>query len=198
MFGFILAAINADLNRRLDEKNHQSDTTSAVTDPITTPSTNEVNSTTTTTTTTTTVSPLHTTADEKTTVAQEDSGAKTNNHGRKHLQTGHFTGNVKIDLAISSSIYEFAIHTHLLNISSVKFTLPGSNVEVESYEHHAKLEQLKIYLTNSVGPTNNSTLEIDFSGSLNDKIVGFYRSAYKDNEGNASERAEDDDEHLHK
>ena len=47
------------------------------------------------------------------------------------LQTGYFTGNVKINLDISSSINEFAIHTHLLNVSSVKFTLSGSNVAVQ-------------------------------------------------------------------
>ena len=47
------------------------------------------------------------------------------------LQTGYFTGNVKIDLEISSSINEFAIHALYLNISSVNFTLAGSNVAVE-------------------------------------------------------------------
>ncbi|XP_070506774.1 uncharacterized protein [Chironomus tepperi] len=187
LFAFIvstwtLAAINADLNRRLDEKNNQIDPATTTTPAIQT-------------TLTTTKAPVVTTTTEEP-ATTPDSGP-TNLRLREDvkpilydlllhpdLQTGHFTGNVKIDLNITSSINDFAIHTHLLNVSSVKFTLSGSNVAVKSYEHDAKLEQLKIYLTTSVGPTEYSVLEIEFSGSLNDKIVGFYRSVYRDSEGN--------------
>ncbi|KAG5671184.1 hypothetical protein PVAND_001395 [Polypedilum vanderplanki] len=100
------------------------------------------------------------------------------------LQIGIFYGNVTIDLDISSAINEIAIHTHLLNISNVNFILPGSNIRVKEYWHDDKMEQLKIALTGTVAPTNDSKLNIEFSGSLRDKIFGFYQSTYKDESGN--------------
>lgn len=107
-------------------------------------------------------------------------------------------------MQISAAIDEIAIHTHLLNISSVEFTLSGSNVGVavrnlkisvfvfclinlfsrQNYVHDEKMEQLKIKLTDIVAPTNNSKLNINFDGSLQKKIVGFYRSSYTDSRGN--------------
>lgn len=50
----------------------------------------------------------------------------------------------------------------------------------QNYELDKEFEQLKIYLTGTVGRTNNSVLEIEFNGSLQDKMVGFYMSTYKD------------------
>lgn len=42
------------------------------------------------------------------------------------------------------------------------------------------MEQLKIKLTSNAMVGNSSILEIDFTGTFEDKIVGFYLSTYKD------------------
>lgn len=55
---------------------------------------------------------------------------------------------------------------------------------LQEYEHDEKLEQLKIYLNETVRRTTDSVLEIDFTGTLNNKIVGFYRSMYRDENDN--------------
>ena len=47
------------------------------------------------------------------------------------LVTGDFSGNVKIDLAIASRISDFALHSNLLNVSSVKLSLNSSNVAIQ-------------------------------------------------------------------
>jgi glutamyl aminopeptidase len=52
------------------------------------------------------------------------------------LESGLFTGNVKINLQIAQEINEIAIHTHLLNVSRVNFSLPGSNVAVQVIMKH--------------------------------------------------------------
>lgn len=42
------------------------------------------------------------------------------------------------------------------------------------------MEQLKIKLASQTPVGTDSLLEIDFSGTFEDKIVGFYLSTYKD------------------
>jgi len=46
------------------------------------------------------------------------------------------------------------------------------------------MERLKVQLTDSIAAGTECTLTIVFSGSMLDKIVGLYRSAYKDADGN--------------
>lgn len=45
------------------------------------------------------------------------------------------------------------------------------------------MEQLKVTLTETVEAGNQYKLEIDFSGMMTGKIVGLYRSTYKDPSG---------------
>lgn len=46
------------------------------------------------------------------------------------------------------------------------------------------MEQLKVTLSAAVGAGNEYQLEINFSGMMTGKIVGLYRSTYKDPSGN--------------
>lgn len=50
------------------------------------------------------------------------------------------------------------------------------------------MEQLKVILSAPINPgtfsETNYELEIDFEGSMRNKIVGLYRSTYKDADGN--------------
>lgn len=46
------------------------------------------------------------------------------------------------------------------------------------------MEQLKVTLTETIAVGSKYKLEIDFSGNMTGKIVGLYRSTYKDPSGN--------------
>lgn len=47
-----------------------------------------------------------------------------------------------------------------------------------------ELEQVKITLNKSILPGDDYVLELNFYGMMTGKIVGLYRSTYKDPDGN--------------
>ncbi|XP_031783197.1 glutamyl aminopeptidase isoform X1 [Nasonia vitripennis] len=99
------------------------------------------------------------------------------------LEKGTFEGRVSILLDIRDKRKYIALHQKELNISSVNLDLRQNdrnhNIEIkESYpldEH-----EFFIITPNQELVIGVYTLTLTFSGSLQDKIVGFYSSKYKD------------------
>lgn len=106
-----------------------------------------------------------------------------------NLETKAFSGNVKIDFNVSEPVPFVALHSKFLNVTTNKLIknlengaegIPiKSSFEYEKYEYYIVEPESQL----SVG---NYTIDLDFSGRLDGKIVGFYGSSYFDQTKNQS------------
>lgn len=62
--------------------------------------------------------------------------------------------------------------------------LPTSLNHSQNYHLDTNLEQLQITLSGTIGAGKDYELDIEFNGSMREKIVGLYSSTYKDENGN--------------
>jgi hypothetical protein len=105
------------------------------------------------------------------------------------LTNKSFSGNVKIDVEIIQQVPFIALHSKYLNITNVKLMkhldtlngLEGMNIK-NSFEYE-KYEYFVIEPESALA-SGNYTIDLDFNGSLQGKIVGFYGSTYTDKEKN--------------
>ena len=86
-----------------------------------------------------------------------------------------FTGHVIIDLNVNDPAEQIVLNAIELDIASVKWN--GDDVP---FSLETATERLIVDHAAAVGTGN---LEITFSGVLNDKLRGWYRSTYKDADG---------------
>ena len=92
-----------------------------------------------------------------------------------NLETASFTGSVRIDADVSIAADEIVMNAKDLVIHSVK--VDGTACE---FALHADTERLIITTPLSVG---QCSIDISFTGVLNDKLRGFYRSTFTDDAG---------------
>jgi Peptidase M1 N-terminal domain len=100
-----------------------------------------------------------------------------------NLETKTFSGNVKIDFSVSEASPFVAVHSKFLNVTTNKLIRNlengaegiaiKSSFEYEKYEYFIVEPETEL----SVG---NYTIDLNFNGSLDGKIVGFYGSSYFD------------------
>lgn len=91
-----------------------------------------------------------------------------------------FRGNVKITLqAQVANVKEIELHVDQL--SNLKIKLKdnlGKDVAIGVAVEQNETQKLKIPVNVALNPSVNYTLEIDYTGVLNDAMKGFYRSYY--------------------
>ena len=98
-------------------------------------------------------------------------------HLRPSLGDATFTGSVTIELDVTTDVDRIVLNAIELDIESV--TLDGVDV---AHELDEVTERLTV-IAESTLATGSATLAITFSGVLNDKLRGFYRSTYIDANG---------------
>ena len=91
------------------------------------------------------------------------------------LDDASFTGSITISAEATQAVNEIVLNAIELDIHSVEVN--GSPV---AFSLNEKLERLIIDAAVSPGPI---TLHISFTGTLNDKLRGFYRSTFTDENG---------------
>lgn len=91
------------------------------------------------------------------------------------LGSATFVGHVIIDANVNEAVTQIVLNADELEISDVK--VGGAEVP---FALHAATERLVIDTAQEAGTT---TIEITFTGTLNDKLRGWYRSTYKDADG---------------
>lgn len=105
------------------------------------------------------------------------------------LEKKTFQGNVKIDISVSESMPYVAIHSKFLNITKVnlmKNLLNGAEgINVKNSFEYEKFEYFVIEPENVLSE-GDYTIDLEFDGSLDNKIVGFYGSSYFDKIQNKS------------
>ena len=95
-----------------------------------------------------------------------------------NLADATFAGEVVITLNVSEPGNVIVLNADELHIASVRV-----NGAPASFELHAETERLVVTTPNPLHP-GTASLSISFTGILNDKLRGFYRSTYTDDAGN--------------
>ncbi|KAK7745508.1 Aminopeptidase 2 mitochondrial [Cytospora paraplurivora] len=95
-----------------------------------------------------------------------------------------FDGTVTIDLDVAEDSKSISLHTLELDIHSVKVSSDGKTVsDSPQVSYDEKTQVSKIDFSDVIPKGSKAQLEIKFTGQLNDKMAGFYRSTYKKTDG---------------
>ncbi|KAK4230468.1 putative mitochondrial aminopeptidase 2 precursor [Podospora fimiseda] len=95
-----------------------------------------------------------------------------------------FEGTVKIDLDVAEDSKSISLHTLELDVHSAKLSTGGQTVcSSPKVSYNESTQVTTLDFTNAVSKGSKAQLEIKFTGQLNDKMAGFYRSTYKNDDG---------------
>ncbi|KAK3695352.1 aminopeptidase 2 [Podospora appendiculata] len=95
-----------------------------------------------------------------------------------------FDGTVIIDLDVAEESESISLHTLELDIHAAKISSGGQVVSATpKISYNADTQTTKFDFLSKVSKGNKAQLEIKFTGQLNDKMAGFYRSTYKNPDG---------------
>ncbi|KUI53963.1 Aminopeptidase 2, mitochondrial [Cytospora mali] len=95
-----------------------------------------------------------------------------------------FDGSVLIDLDVAEDSKSISLHTLELDIHSVKVSSDGKVIsDSPEVSYDEKTQVSKIDFSDAILKGSKAQLEIKFTGQLNDKMAGFYRSTYKKPDG---------------
>ncbi|KAF9354276.1 hypothetical protein BGX26_007906 [Mortierella sp. AD094] len=100
-----------------------------------------------------------------------------------NLETFIFRGRVAITINIHEATSTIKLNAKKLTISSARVTVGDKDHEATAIE--ATEDQVATFTFAQTIPVGSAVLEVDFQGEHNDRMNGFYRSQYKDAEGNA-------------
>ncbi|XP_017084638.2 glutamyl aminopeptidase [Drosophila eugracilis] len=95
------------------------------------------------------------------------------------LETGSFTGQLRISINVVEATNQIILHSYLLDITNV-YVL---NWEVDNYVLEEERQFLIITLTEEMPVGASITLGILFGGQMKDKLVGLYSSTYLNEAG---------------
>ena len=98
------------------------------------------------------------------------------------LKTFTFTGRQTIDVDIVVPTARIILNAAELEISDISLRCKGAASPVSSIALDADAETATLDFGRTL-PPGPAQLEMDFNGTLNDRLVGFYRSEYVDGEG---------------
>lgn len=93
-----------------------------------------------------------------------------------------FTGEEKISIDVREPVREIVLNAVELELQSVELRFADGKVLPGRPSLDAENEQATLGFNENVPPGRHE-LQIKFSGILNDKLHGFYRSTYKDEDG---------------
>ena len=99
-------------------------------------------------------------------------------------ENGKFSGSAVISLLLKKSAKNIVLNANDLTISSaflVSDKANSANIPVQ-ISHDKSMEQVSLSASKDLA-AGKYFLHCKFNGNLNDKLIGFYRSTYKDKEG---------------
>ncbi|KAK4459188.1 peptidase family M1-domain-containing protein [Cladorrhinum samala] len=95
-----------------------------------------------------------------------------------------FEGTVVIDLEVAEESKSISLHTLELDVHNAKISSGGQAVcSSPKISYNDSTQVTTLDFTGSVSQGSKAQLEIKFTGQLNDKMAGFYRSTYKKEDG---------------
>ena len=93
-----------------------------------------------------------------------------------------FRGEETIELEVASATSQISLNCDEIQIQSANLTRGGSVVATTNIVYDQQRETVTLEFAKSI-PEGNASLDIRFTGELNDKLRGFYRSQYTNAEG---------------
>lgn len=105
------------------------------------------------------------------------------------LKAYTFDGIVSITMTTSESFSEeeskqITLHSKELMYRSAEFKVNGTVVKADEIRVNLKETTVTFLFSESIPKASTIVLTIDFVGCLNNQMAGFYRSHYKDTQGN--------------
>ena len=94
-----------------------------------------------------------------------------------------FQGHAKIEVEVVEPISALLLNAAELEIGTVTFVGESGEIEVPDVSYDEKYERASLNLAEKASP-GFYTVEIAYTGSINDQLRGLYRSVYTDAEGN--------------
>ena len=91
------------------------------------------------------------------------------------LVNASFSGTVSIDVTATEALESFALNADELHIASTRVGGVEATFQLEP-------DTERLVITASIDP-GNTTIDIEFTGTLNDKLRGWYRSTFRDDQG---------------
>ena len=98
------------------------------------------------------------------------------------LEAFVFQGEAAIDLEIKERISELVMNSLDIEIQSAKLEQGGKNIPVSGIAYNVDTESVTLALAEEAGE-GSAKLSMEFTGILNDKLRGFYRSQYTTDSG---------------
>ena len=100
-----------------------------------------------------------------------------------NLEDFTFTGEETVDLQVANATSRVVLNASELEVSSARLTLnDGRTIEATDIAVDEDSETAVITFGEEVAP-GSALLHVQFTGTLNDQLRGFYRSQYTDQEG---------------
>jgi len=93
-----------------------------------------------------------------------------------------FAGVVDIDVDINESVSSFAVNTLELELDTAMVTVGGQTFTSTSSSYSEQYQTTTFTFAEAL-PTGSAQVHIEFTGTLNDQLHGFYRSTYTDEQG---------------
>ncbi|KAI8089940.1 aminopeptidase [Halteromyces radiatus] len=101
-----------------------------------------------------------------------------------NLETFVFKGQVKINLDVIEPTRVITLNSHEINIISATLIVNDFSQSSIDITYDTKKTEVKLTFPQEVSAHTKALLDINFEGILNDQMTGFYRSSYKDDQGN--------------
>ncbi|KAK6351095.1 hypothetical protein TWF718_004268 [Orbilia javanica] len=90
-----------------------------------------------------------------------------------------YSGTVLVDVGITQEVSTIAINVKELDNLKATITIDGTSQEATSIDVDNKRERATLNFSSPLAATEKAQLKLDFTGILNNKMAGFYRSEYK-------------------
>ncbi|XP_026480740.1 puromycin-sensitive aminopeptidase [Ctenocephalides felis] len=101
------------------------------------------------------------------------------------LKAFTFTGKTKIDLEVASTTNSIKLNSAELDLKTAELVLENGKTVVPKISYVVE-DETATFTFPDVLSTGKATLNIEFTGELNDKLRGFYRSKYAGKDGQTS------------
>ncbi|KAL7753020.1 hypothetical protein RI367_001471 [Sorochytrium milnesiophthora] len=104
------------------------------------------------------------------------------------LDSFTFDGIVDITVKVNEATKTIKVNTNELKLQSASVTFLDkkneASLKASSITYDEKVEQSTLHFDKDIAADTAAVLHIEFTGEINDKMAGFYRSGYTDPEGN--------------
>jgi len=98
------------------------------------------------------------------------------------LEAATFSGRVEVDVEVTEATALMTLHAKNLVVGAATLTAGGSSRRSGEPSYEDEYETAAFTFDDAL-PIGPATVEIAFTGVLNDQLVGFYRSTYTDDNG---------------